>query len=295
MSRVFINYRRQDSEGYVGRLYDHLMRHFTRDDIFMDVDSIKPGVDFVKALEDAVAGCDVFVAIIGPLWLNASDDSGNRRLDQWNDFVRIEIASALRQNKLVIPVLVGRAHMPNPTDLPEDIATLARRNAFELSHFHFPEDVEKLVTMIRESIAARQPFKANANAETISRKTAALKELRAELVGAVESPLYAFRTQNGYFPVLGDGSPDANIFFIGEAPGKTEAESGRPFLGPSGEVLEGMLRGIDLKREDVYMTNILLDRPPDQHEPMLAEIAFYAPFVDRIIDIVQPAVIATLG
>src|SRR5687767_9864927 len=112
MSRIFINYRRQDTEGYVGRLYDYLARHFERDDLFMDVDSIPPGADFVTVLENAVAACDVFIAMIGPHWLTAADEAGSRRLDHWNDFVRIEIASALKQGKLVIPVLVGRARMP---------------------------------------------------------------------------------------------------------------------------------------------------------------------------------------
>src|SRR5579864_3022816 len=105
MNRIFINYRRQDSEGYVGRLYDSLAQHFERDDLFMDVGSIKPGEDFVAALEEAVATCDVFLAVIGPQWSSVTDDSGHRRLDNWNDFVRIEIASALKQRKLVIPVL----------------------------------------------------------------------------------------------------------------------------------------------------------------------------------------------
>src|SRR5690606_661858 len=95
--------------------------------------------------------------------------------------------------------------------------------------------------------------------------------------------------------VIGEGHPDANIFFIGESPGKAEAESGKPFCGPSGEVLDDMLRGIGLKREDVYLTNILLDRAPDNRNPLPEEIAFYAPFVDRLIDIIQPAVIVTLG
>jgi uracil-DNA glycosylase len=92
---------------------------------------------------------------------------------------------------------------------------------------------------------------------------------------------------------VGDGNPDANILFIGESPGKTEAELGRPFIGPSGEVLDEMLEAINLKREDVYVTNLLLDHPG--HEPLPEEIAFYAPFVDRIMDIIQPGVIATLG
>ena len=118
MSRIFINYRRQDSEGYVGRLYDTLAQQFDRADIFMDVDNIKPGADFVSVLEEAVANCDVFLAIIGPIWTSITDDQGKRRLENWNDFVRIELVSALKQGKLVIPVLVGRATMPAPRDLP---------------------------------------------------------------------------------------------------------------------------------------------------------------------------------
>ncbi|MBC8170534.1 MAG: toll/interleukin-1 receptor domain-containing protein, partial [Anaerolineae bacterium] len=137
MSRIFINYRRQDSEGYVGRLYDRLMQQFKHEDIFMDVDSIKPGVDFVKTLEDAVTACDIFIAVIGPQWSNITDEAGARRLELWNDFVRIEIASALKQNKYVIPVLVGRAKMPVPDELPDDLKSLARRNAIELSHQRF--------------------------------------------------------------------------------------------------------------------------------------------------------------
>ena len=108
MTRIFINYRRQDSEGHVGRLYDHLTRHFAPDNIFMDVSSIEPGEDFVEVLEEAVAGCDVFLAVIGPQWATITDADGNRRLEQSDDFVRLEIASALRQDKLVIPVLVNQ-------------------------------------------------------------------------------------------------------------------------------------------------------------------------------------------
>ena len=76
MSRIFINYRRQDSEGYVGRLFDHLIQHFDRNDVFMDVDNIKPGSDFVTQLEEAVALCDVFIAVIGPQWLTITDEAG---------------------------------------------------------------------------------------------------------------------------------------------------------------------------------------------------------------------------
>ncbi len=293
MSRIFINYRRQDSEGYVGRLYDHLTLHFERNDVFMDVDDIKPGADFVKTLEDAVSGCDVFIAVIGPQWIHSANDDGTRRLDDWNNFVRIEIASAIRMNKVVIPVLVGRARMPAHKDLPEDIAALARRNAFELSHQRFGADMMNLVEAIRAvpSSFAKPPIDATALRE----KEAALKQVRLDLVGATDSPLYQFRTENRLFPVLGEGSANANIMFIGEAPGKAEAQQGRPFIGPSGEILAEMLKSISLKREDVYITNLLLDRPSEDRDPTLEEIAFYTPFVDRIIDIIQPSVIATLG
>jgi uracil-DNA glycosylase len=295
MSRIFINYRRQDSEGHVGRLFDHLTRHFESGDIFMDVDSIRPGADFVQTLEDAVAACDVLIAIIGPQWLNAADDAGNRRLDQWNDFVRIEIASALKQNKLVIPVLVGRATMPAPDALPDDLVGLARRNAIELSHQRFAYDVEKLVSAIKDTVPPDPSMKPRSDNETIRRKGALLKQVRDDLVNAMASPLYQFRIDSRSFPVLGEGNPDANIMFIGESPGKNEAEQGKPFCGPSGDVLNDMLRTINLKRDDVFVTNLLLDRPPEKREPMPEELAFYIPFVDRIIDIIRPTVIAPLG
>ncbi len=295
MSRIFINYRRQDTEGYVGRLFDHLVQHFEQRDIFMDVDSIPPGADFVEVLEKAVAGCDVLIAMIGPQWATIKDDSGERRLDQWNDFVRIEIASALKQEKMVIPVLVGRARMPSPDQLPEDLKLLARRNAFELGQQRFAEDVEKLARAIKTAVPANPSFKPAADTETLRQKETALKSVRDDLVNATASPLYQFRIENRLFPVLGEGNPDANLLFIGEAPGKSEAEIGRPFIGPSGEVFAEMLRSINLKREDVFVTNLILDRPPAKREPTPEEIAFYAPFVDRVIDIIQPAVIATLG
>ncbi len=295
MTRIFINYRRQDSEGYVGRLFDHLTQHFTPQDIFMDVDSIPPGADFVQTLEDAVAACDVFIAMVGPQWLTLVDEYGERRIDQWNDFVRIEISSALKQGKAIIPVLVGRSRMPNPSDLPEDIAAFARRNALELSQQHFSQDVKKLAQAIQDSSPAKRNHKPRPDSDTLSLKETAIKQVRLDLVGATESPLYQFRNENHFFPVIGEGNADANLFFLGESPGKNEAAAGRPFIGPSGEVLAEMLKSINLKREDVYVTNILLDRPPIKREPTPEEIAFYEPFVDRLIDIIQPAVIATLG
>lgn len=295
MSRIFINYRRKDSEGYVGRLYDHLLNYFEKQDLFMDLTDIQPGVNFAAALEEAVAACDVLLAIIGPDWLDATDEDGTRRLEAWNDFVRIEIASALKQEKFVIPVLVGRAKMPAPDQLPDDIEGLAWRNAFELNHTHFAADVERLVEVVKQAVPANSSFKRQTSPEALSEKQAALKALRLQLVGAADSPLYNYRVENRYFPVIGEGTPDANIMFIGEAPGHREAKQGVPFIGPSGEVLDEMLASINLQRADVYMTNVLLDRTPDNRDPNPDELQFYEPYVDRLIDIIRPAVIATLG
>lgn len=295
MPRIFINYRRLDSEGYVGRLFDHLTRHFEPSDVFMDVDSIPPGADFLKFLEDAVAACDIFIAVIGPQWLTINDEAGTRRLDNWNDFVRIEIASALEQGKLVIPVLVGRARMPAPAELPDVLAALSRRNAIELSHQRFAYDADKLISAIKSYAPANPHSKPRNEPAVVQQKADALKTLRLELVGATESPLYEFRVNSRAFPVIGEGNPDANILMIGESPGRNEAETGRPFCGPSGEILDEMLKGIALKREDVWLTNVLLDRPPEKRDPTPEEIAFYEPFLDRLIEVIQPTVIATLG
>lgn len=295
MSRIFINYRRADTEGYVGRLYDHMIQHFRADDIFMDVSSIEPGEDFVRVLEDAVAACDVFIAMIGPQWLTLEDAQGIRRIDQWNDFVRIEIASALKQEKFVIPVLVGRAGMPGPDELPEDLQPLSRRNALELSHQRFGYDAGKLIEVIKNRIPPHPSFKPKSDPIALENKTNELKKLRAELMNASDSPLFAYRTENRYFPVLGEGHADANILFIGEAPGKVEAEQGIPFVGPSGEVLDEMLVGIGINREDVFLTNIVLDRTPENRDPIQEELAYYQIFADRMLDIIRPAVIVTLG
>ena len=122
-----------------------------------------------------------------------------------------------------------------------------------------------------------------------------MKEIRNELLQLKESPLYEYRVKNKFFPVVGEGSHVAHIMFVGEAPGKNEAETARPFCGRSGKVLDEMLESINLNRSDVYITNIVKDRPPENRDPALDEIEVYAPFLDRQIEIIKPQVIATLG
>jgi uracil-DNA glycosylase len=129
----------------------------------------------------------------------------------------------------------------------------------------------------------------------ISPKFEAMKQIRDELFAFEVSPLYKERVESGMFPVIGSGSHDAKIMFIGEAPGKNEAKTGKPFCGASGRVLDELLAHIGLPRESVYITNIVKDRPTNNRDPLPNEIELYAPFLDRQIEIIQPAVIATLG
>ncbi|MFZ2522532.1 MAG: uracil-DNA glycosylase [Minisyncoccia bacterium] len=122
-----------------------------------------------------------------------------------------------------------------------------------------------------------------------------MKEIRDEVLHLKDSPLYQYRIDNKFFPVVGEGSHVAHIMFVGEAPGKNEAETARPFCGRSGKILDEMLESIKLNRSDVYITNIVKDRPPENRDPSEEEIKIYAPFLDRQIDIIRPQVIATLG
>ncbi len=147
MTRIFISYRRADSEGYVGRLYDQLITYYDQGEVFLDVAAITPGADFADAIDDAIASCTALLAVIGPQWLTVSGSHG-RRLDEPDDFVRREIAAALRHNLLVIPVLIQRAEMPAASHLPDPLKPLARCNAIELSHDRFAFDVERLVTAL---------------------------------------------------------------------------------------------------------------------------------------------------
>lgn len=126
-------------------------------------------------------------------------------------------------------------------------------------------------------------------------RTERLKAIRDEVLILEDSPLYKYRTLNNYFPVLGQGSHFAKIIFIGEAPGRNEAQTGRPFCGAAGKILDDLLGSVGLKREEIYITNIVKDRPPENRDPTPEEITVYAPFLDRQLEIIQPQVIATLG
>jgi ribose transport system substrate-binding protein len=150
--KVFISYRRDDSSAWAGRLYDRLFQHFSQNEIFMDVDTIEPGVDFVEAIEEVIGACDVLIAVIGSRWLTSSDRGGRRRLDIPEDIVRLEIATALKRGIRVVPVLVDGATMPEVGELPDDLKALVRRNAVEIGHNRFNADSERLVTALERAL-----------------------------------------------------------------------------------------------------------------------------------------------
>jgi DNA polymerase len=126
-------------------------------------------------------------------------------------------------------------------------------------------------------------------------KETRMAALAQEVRDLEESPLYEERVARGYEPVVGEGDLDAALMFVGEAPGRQEAESGRPFVGRAGQVLDALLEELGVDRGDVYITNVVKDRPPQNRDPRVGEIACYAPFLRRQIEIIRPRVIATLG
>jgi len=148
--QIFISYRREESRWSARSLCDRLTEHFDPNQIFMDVDDIAPGDDFVKAIEKTVGECDVLIAVIGAHWLTCTDEQNGRRIDNPEDFVRREIGTALKRDIRVIPVLVDGASMPRSTELPDDLKPLARRNALPVSDTGFDDDCRRLVAAIEQ-------------------------------------------------------------------------------------------------------------------------------------------------
>jgi hypothetical protein len=148
---IFISYRRNDSRHISDRIYDRLVASFRQETVFKDVDSIPLGADFRRVLEEYVGKCDLFIAIIGTRWLDILDDIGRRRLDDQNDFVRIEIETALQRNIPIVPILVDQARMPKVAELPTGLRELAYRNATHVRpdpDFH--RDMERVIRACEE-------------------------------------------------------------------------------------------------------------------------------------------------
>ena len=126
-------------------------------------------------------------------------------------------------------------------------------------------------------------------------KTMALREIRDEVMELETSPLYIYRQEHGYVPVIGQGDHNATLVLVGEAPGEQEAQTGVPFSGRAGELLDQLLERVEIDREEIYITNVLKDRPPDNRTPKADEISLYGPFLIRQIEVIDPKVISPMG
>ncbi|MDQ5815439.1 MAG: TIR domain-containing protein [Actinomycetota bacterium] len=184
-SGIFISYRRDDSAGHAGRLYDKLSEGFGADQIFMDIDTIDPGHDFIEVIDRALASSKVVIALIGRRWTTATDSAGRKRLENPQDFVRMEVARSLETGIRVIPVLVQGATMPGPDELPADLTALTRRHAIELSDVRWQYDVGRLTTAIEESLGrpprdgtSREGVTLGATSGPTTRKKGSLAGLR---------------------------------------------------------------------------------------------------------------------
>jgi hypothetical protein len=151
MPRIFISYRREDSSGYALLLYDQLTSRFGKENVFMDVDTLQPGVDFVEVLQQTVASCDVLLVVIGKQWLKVTDEEGNPRLSNPEDFVRLEIAAGLQRDIRVVPLLVAGARIPRPNDLPDVLSRLPRRHAMDVPDVGFHQAVNRLIESLEQA------------------------------------------------------------------------------------------------------------------------------------------------
>jgi hypothetical protein len=142
---IFLCYRREDTQDAAGRLHDQLVAAYGQERIFMDIDSVPLGIDFVDHVTDQIGRCTAVIVMIGKQWLTIKDKKRRRRLDSEDDLVRAEIRAALQQKIPVIPVTVQNAAVPHAEELPDDIRLLARRNGIELSATRWKTDVERLI------------------------------------------------------------------------------------------------------------------------------------------------------
>jgi hypothetical protein len=155
--RIFLSYRREDASGHAGRLYDVLAKRFGEDNVFMDIDTIGVGADFGEVINRAVASCDALIALVGRHWLTATDVDGRPRLDDPNDFVRLELESALQRDVAVVPACVQGASHPSADELPPSLAPLARRQGVELRDIGWHDDVKRLIEQLERLVEPPKP------------------------------------------------------------------------------------------------------------------------------------------
>jgi hypothetical protein len=207
--RIFLSYRRDDASGHAGRLYDSLAARFGAENVFMDVDTIELGVDFAEVIAEAVASCDVLIALVGRRWLDAVDAEGGRRLDDPNDFVRLELEAALTRDVLVIPARVHGATQPTAQQLPDSLAPFARRQGTELRDAGWRDDVRRLIERLerleRGEAEAAPPAPASPQPRPRRRRRALLAGALMVAVAAAALGAFLLLRDSGDDPAGGGG------------------------------------------------------------------------------------------
>jgi hypothetical protein len=184
---IFISYRRQDEPNFAGRLSDRLTTAFGEEKVFMDISSLDLGLDFVEAINQSLSRCYALIVIIGKRWLDVVDEHGRRRLDDPEDFVRLEIETAISRGIRVIPILVEGAKMPNASQMPKSLESLPRRHMIEMSHEKFSIEGELLVGSLRSAVKARLKEKRRLKAaEAAARRKAEAEAQREAAAGATD-------------------------------------------------------------------------------------------------------------
>ncbi|HBH72714.1 MAG TPA: hypothetical protein DDY43_04580 [Synechococcales bacterium UBA10510] len=185
MPKLFLSYRRADNPYAAGRLYDHLVDAFGEEEVFFDVAGGYGGIDFRKLIDYKIAECDAVIVVIGEKWLTLVDDEGNRRIDQPNDIVHIEIRSALDRGVPITPIFVGAGKIPKKTELPEVLRDLCYRNGFEASFESFRTQVKPIITAIRNGIEHHR--KMTAASKPPVKQTVVIENVPTEILEAIHS------------------------------------------------------------------------------------------------------------
>ena len=234
--RIFISYRRDETAYPAGWLYDRLASQYGGGQVFKDVDSIKLGDDFVQVITRAVGSCDVLLALIGERWLTITDEHGRRRLDDPDDFVRLEIEAALTRNVRVIPILIDGARMPRADELPHSLVSLRRRQALELSPSRFEYDTGRLLKVLDTTLAEVRTAQDDAAAISTSAAPQAVQNTAENDVPAAAGtargllagegsttpqpapqPLHEFTSAQSKTPTGDEGRPRKNVSLSGRS------------------------------------------------------------------------------
>jgi len=230
LSSIFICYRHEDTAGYAISLQDGLAARFGTGQIFRDMDSIEPGDDFHEIIREKIGACKVFIVLIGPSWLMCKEESGQRRLENPNDFVRLEVALALERKIRVIPVLVGGARPPREDELCPELAALCRQSAFELTDAGFRHELTRLIESIEKVIPpSGAPFQPRLGSPALASRPLLEGSWKAEII---------YESQPMTFPRF---LPPCTEVFTFEVDGD-EVYGTASFLGVKAAVFEGRLR-----------------------------------------------------